>query len=68
MHDSLLYWCVATYIDEQHSECREYSDENIAVPTISTPPIDYASCKHIRATPTDLKEGHAVCSADVCHY
>ena len=50
-----------------HCECGEYSDEHIAVPTRSTPPFDYASCRHGSTTSTKLNEGHTIWLGDVCH-
>ena len=34
----------------------------------STALIDYTSCKHVSATPTELKQGHAAFPANVCYY
>ena len=54
----MLICChITIHIDEQHSKCGEYNDEHTAVPTISTPPVDYASCRHVSVT---LTERHTV--------
>ena len=47
-------------------ECGEHSDTHIAVPTTTTPPFDYASCRHGSVTLTKLKEGHTIWLAEVC--
>ena len=57
-----------TYVDVKHCGCKEYSNTNNAVPRGSTPPNDYSSCRHVSATPAELKEGLNDCLADVCCY
>ena len=51
-----------------HCLCRDYDDEHIAVPTRSTPPFDYASCKHGSITSTKLEKKHTVWLTEVCNH
>ena len=50
-----------------HCLCGEYDDEHIAVPTRSTPPFDYASCKHGSVTSTELQKEHIIWLTEVCN-
>ena len=50
-----------------HCLCTEYDDEHIAVPTRSTPPFDYASCKHGSVTSTKLQKEQTIWLTEVCH-
>ena len=51
-----------------HCLCGEYDDEHIAVPTRSSPPFDYASCKLGSVTSTKLKKEHTIWLTEVCHH
>ena len=51
-----------------HCLCRKYDDEHIAVPTRSTPPFDYASCKRGSITPTKLEKKHTVWLTEVYNH
>ena len=51
-----------------HCLCREYDDEHIAVPTRSTPPFDYASCKRGSITLTKLEKKHTVWLTEVYNH
>ena len=46
-------------------QCKEYSDEHIALLTRLTPPFDYALCRYGSVTATKLEKGHTVWLTEV---